>query len=86
MMPGMEMTLLDIDVDDACGAGREEVGYGQPGEILLRGPNIFAGYWGRKSKETMREAFTHDGWYRTGDVGIMDSIAERTCQYGSSDN
>ncbi|KAG6001708.1 hypothetical protein E4U21_003886, partial [Claviceps maximensis] len=37
------------------------------GEILLRGPNIFQGYWNRP--DLNKETFTDDGWYKTGDVG-----------------
>lgn len=43
---------------------------GEEGEILVRGPQVFAGYLG--NPEATEKAF-HDGWFRTGDVGIMDS-------------
>jgi long-chain acyl-CoA synthetase len=37
------------------------------GEILAKGPNVFGGY--HKDEATTREAFTEDGWFKTGDVG-----------------
>ncbi|HEY8526297.1 MAG TPA: acyl-CoA synthetase [Acidimicrobiales bacterium] len=44
---------------------------GDHGEIELRGPNVFAGYWRRP--EATAEAFTADGWFRTGDLAEVDA-------------
>jgi len=41
-----------------------------PGEIAVRGPNVFYEYWG--NEQATREAL-RDGWYRTGDLGIRDA-------------
>jgi long-chain acyl-CoA synthetase len=40
------------------------------GEVLARGPNVFAGY--RNDPSATRQAFTADGWFRTGDLGYLD--------------
>ena len=40
------------------------------GELEVKGPSIFKGYW-KKEKETA-EAFTVDGWFKTGDIGLID--------------
>jgi acyl-CoA synthetase (AMP-forming)/AMP-acid ligase II len=43
---------------------------GQDGEIQLRGPHVFAGYW--NDPAATEAAFTPDGWFRTGDIGAVD--------------
>jgi acyl-CoA synthetase len=60
-LPGVELRLVDP-------AGHE-VGVGEPGEIWSRGPDLCAGY----TDPALNEAFESDGWYRTGDVGILDA-------------
>lgn len=43
---------------------------GDPGEVVLRGPKVFAGYW--RDPEATDNAFT-GGWFHTGDVGVLDA-------------
>jgi acyl-CoA synthetase (AMP-forming)/AMP-acid ligase II len=59
-LPGVEIRLLDDD-----GA---EVGVGTPGEILSRGPDLFVGY----TDPALTAKVFDGGWYRTGDVGVLD--------------
>ncbi len=56
-----ELRIVDGNGDD--------VAAGQAGEVWLRGPNIFVGYW--RNAEATERAFAGD-WYRTGDVGHRD--------------
>ena len=41
-----------------------------PGEVLVKGMNVFLGYY--KNEEATAASFTPDGWFRTGDMGVMD--------------
>lgn len=47
-----------------------EVAQGEPGELLLKGPQVFQGYW--NNPEETAKALTPDGWLRTGDVVTVD--------------
>ncbi|MBQ4191943.1 MAG: AMP-binding protein, partial [Bacteroidales bacterium] len=41
-----------------------------PGEIQIKGDNVFLGYF--KNEKATKESFTEDGWFRTGDMGVID--------------
>jgi long-chain acyl-CoA synthetase len=60
-LPGVEVRLVGADGHDVLA--------GDPGEILVRGPNLFAGYWGDADAT---ERVLAGGWLHTGDVGIAD--------------
>jgi long-chain acyl-CoA synthetase len=60
-LPGVEVRLVDEHGEDV-----EE---GDPGEIWVRGPNVFAGYWNRPEETS---AVLTEGWLRTGDVAYRD--------------
>ena len=47
-----------------------------PGEVEVKGPNIFSGYWNKPEKT--REAFSPDGYFKTGDVGTLDDDGRLT--------
>jgi acyl-CoA synthetase (AMP-forming)/AMP-acid ligase II len=53
-----------------CVTDGEEVPLGETGEIWIKGPNIFKGYY--NNPKATAESITPDGWYRTGDVGFVD--------------
>jgi long-chain acyl-CoA synthetase len=58
-------TYISIRDDDGT-----EVALGQPGEICAKGPQVMAGYWNRP--EETAKVMTSDGYFRTGDIGVMD--------------
>lgn len=58
-------TYISIRDDDG-----NEVPLGQPGEICAKGPQVMSGYWNRP--EETAKVMTADGYFRTGDIGVMD--------------
>jgi len=61
-IPSTEIAIRDDDGND--------VPLGSPGEICIRGPQVMAGYWNRPDETA--KVMTPDGFFRSGDVGIMD--------------
>jgi long-chain acyl-CoA synthetase len=61
-LPGVEVRLVAADGN--------EVLEGDPGEIHVRGPNVFAGYW---NDPDATAAVLHDGWLHTGDIGVAEA-------------
>jgi len=62
LLPGCMIRIVD-DED-------REVAPGEAGEIVSMGPELFVGYLNPVLND---DAFTSDGWFRTGDIGVMDS-------------
>jgi len=61
-LDGIEIRLVDVDGQDAL--------IGDPGEIWVRGPNVFRGYW--EDEDATRAALDDQGWLHTGDVALVD--------------
>ncbi|HSS11354.1 MAG TPA: AMP-binding protein, partial [Acidimicrobiales bacterium] len=59
-LPGVEVRLVDDEGEDALA--------GDAGQIWVRGPNVFPGYW--RDDRATEAALTEDGWLRTGDVAV----------------
>jgi long-chain acyl-CoA synthetase len=64
---GLPLPSTEISIRDDTG---RELPIGEQGEICARGPQVMAGYW-KRPDETVK-AMTEDGFFRTGDVGMMD--------------
>jgi malonyl-CoA/methylmalonyl-CoA synthetase len=61
-LPGVEIRLCD---------DKDQPVTGEPGEIQVRGENVFQEYW--KQPEATAKSFTKDGWFKTGDVAVIES-------------
>jgi len=68
---GTPLPAVEIQIVDENG---QPVSEGIQGEIWVRGPNVFNEYWNKP--EATREAF-RDGWFRTGDVAVLDGGSYR---------
>jgi len=66
---GLPISSTEISIRGEDG---KEVPTGQPGEICIRGPQVMAGYWQRPDETA--KAMTADGYFCSGDVGIMDEM------------
>jgi long-chain acyl-CoA synthetase len=64
---GLPLPSIEVCIKDDDG---KSLPLGDPGEICIKGPQVMTGYY-RQPEET-EKAFTHDGFMRTGDVGVMD--------------
>ena len=62
-MPGTDISIRDED-------GKTDLGINEVGEICIRGPQVMTGYWNRP--EETAKVMTADGFFRSGDMGIMD--------------
>jgi long-chain acyl-CoA synthetase len=65
---GLPLPSTDIKL---LGEDDQPVALGEPGEICARGPQVMKGYW--QKPEANAAAFTADGYFRTGDVGVFDA-------------
>jgi long-chain acyl-CoA synthetase len=52
-------------------ANDEEAAIGEPGEVCAKGPQVMQGYW--QKPQANADAFTADGYFRTGDIGVFDA-------------
>ncbi|MEU9239703.1 long-chain fatty acid--CoA ligase [Streptomyces sp. NPDC048385] len=71
---GIPMPFTEVRVVDA--ATNRCVEPGERGEIVVRGPNVTAGYW--NNPQANQAAFDEDGWFHSGDIGYLD---EDGCLY-----
>jgi malonyl-CoA/methylmalonyl-CoA synthetase len=64
---GVPFPSVEARIVDEAGRALDDE---RAGELQIRGPNVFAGYWGKP--DATRDAFTDDGFFRTGDVAVRE--------------
>lgn len=69
LVSNMEAKIVDLEGN--------EVPTGEEGELWMKGPNIFDGYF--NNAEKTREAFSPDGWFKTGDIFKIDKHGNYYC-------
>lgn len=62
-LPGVEIRIVDEN--------QNKVSAGEPGEIQVKGKSVFKEYW--RKEEATKKAFTQDGWFRTGDIAVVEN-------------
>jgi malonyl-CoA/methylmalonyl-CoA synthetase len=78
-LPGVQLRVMSTEE----GADGRECTTDEIGAIEVSGPNVFIGYW--RMPEKTREEFTHDGFFKTGDVGKIDGLGYVTIVGRSKD-
>lgn len=83
-LPFVEARLVNPDTNEIIPTGEDKDVDGKeiPGEIQLRGPTIFKGYW-RDPVATEKE-FTSDGWFKTGDIAVRRDVSSSGSGSGAS--
>ncbi|EAZ82665.1 acyl-CoA synthetase [Algoriphagus machipongonensis] len=61
-LPGVLLRTVDEE--------GQPVNAGDPGEIQIKGPSVFKEYWGKP--EATAKSFTEDGWFKTGDIAVLE--------------
>lgn len=75
-LPAVEARVVDPITE-------EPLPDGEVGEVQIRGPHVFKGYW--RMPEKTAESFTADGWLRTGDLGLREADGYYTLKGRSKD-
>jgi 4-coumarate--CoA ligase len=69
LIPNVQAKMCSIKDDATSNEPVMDLEPGSAGELYVKGPNVFKGYW--KREQATRESFV-DGWFRTGDIGYVD--------------
>jgi malonyl-CoA/methylmalonyl-CoA synthetase len=75
-LPGVKVRVVDSETGQILPAA-------EIGDVQLRGPNIFKGYW--RQPEKTNESFSADGWFKTGDLGYLEADGYLTLRGRSKD-